>query len=131
MVDRDLPVAVKTKWLLLSVGTGRDTYTTACILRTRNTNKARLRLAGAGGGTGVVILELTDLELQPHVFGSLYTGDRREPIILAFRSGNRQYPPPDTATLVDPICAKRFHRRYSGQSALPDRHYRGATTISL
>ena len=30
---------------------------------------------------------------------------------------------PHTATLVNPICAKRFHRHYGGQSALWKDHY--------
>ena len=35
---------------------------------------------------------------------------------------------PHTATLVNPIYAKRFHRHYRGQPALLNRHYRGITT---
>ena len=35
---------------------------------------------------------------------------------------------PHTATIV-PICAKRFHRRYSELSALLNRHYRGISTV--
>ena len=31
--------------------------------------------------------------------------------------------------LVVPVCAKRFHRHYSGQPALLNPHYRGTTTV--
>ena len=32
--------------------------------------------------------------------------------------------------VVVPMCAKRFYRRYCGQPALPNRNYRGTTTVS-
>ncbi|CAN0487969.1 unnamed protein product [Laminaria digitata] len=44
---------------------------------------------------------------------------------------NRRYDTPHPAALVNPICAKRFHRHYRRQPALLDRHYRGTTTAVL
>ena len=38
---------------------------------------------------------------------------------------------PHTATLVNPTCAKRLHRHYSGQPALLDRHHRRITTAKI
>ena len=36
-----------------------------------------------------------------------------------------------TATLVDPICAKRFHRHHRRQPALMNRPYRGTSAVRL
>ena len=105
--------------------------------------KTKIGGGGGGGGGGFVFVFL--LFVAPA--GSTAVGPSKvsvcasQPTIPAvYSAANRHYMLRTLATLVNPVCAKRFHRHfigthsylvYSGQPALLNRRCRGTNTLCV